>query len=108
MWKIALSGAGTVIPYEIFLPMFTMALGQNQHGVEGASEDVSAAGGLRGKIALGYADENAIGAVSQEGLNVVAWYPDSACAVGIVIASEIHFDFIDSHGLHRSRGIIGN
>ena len=60
------------------------------------------------KIALGYADEQVIHPVSQEGVNVVACYPDPTWAIGIVIASTFHFDSIDGHGLHRSRSITGN
>lgn len=61
-----MSGAGTQVPHESFLPMFAMASGQNHHvGVEGASEDVTAAGGLCEKIALGYGYENVIHTVSQ-------------------------------------------
>lgn len=57
------------------------------------------------ELALGYADNNAIGAVSQKGVHVGVWDPDPAWAVGIVIASQSHFGSIDGDGLHRSRFI---
>jgi hypothetical protein len=66
------------------------------------------AAGLPGKLALVYADENVIYTVSQEGVNVGAWDPHPAWAVGIVIASIFHFGSIDGHGLHGSRCSTGN